>query len=84
MSAGKAIVASAGSAYGLRHMENGWVVADGDVPAMASAILALLDDPVLARRLGESAQSTARGEYTWARAVTAVETIYEQLTGGKT
>ena len=84
MAAGKAIVASAGSAYGLRHMENGWVVADGDVPAMASAILALLDDPVLARRLGESAQSTARGEYTWARAVTAVETIYEQLTGGKT
>jgi 1,2-diacylglycerol 3-alpha-glucosyltransferase len=79
MAAGKAIVASAGSACGLRHLENGWVVADGDVPGMAAAILALLDDPALARRLGEKAQDTARQEYTWERAAAAIEEIYRQV-----
>jgi glycosyltransferase involved in cell wall biosynthesis len=52
MAAGRAIVASAGSACGLRHMENGWVVQNGDTTGMAAAILRLLHDPVLAHRLG--------------------------------
>jgi glycosyltransferase involved in cell wall biosynthesis len=79
MAAGRAIVASTGSACGLRHMDNGWVVQDGDTAGMAAAILALLDDPGLARQLGKAAQRAARHDYTWDRAVDAIEGIYNQL-----
>jgi 1,2-diacylglycerol 3-alpha-glucosyltransferase len=81
MAAGKAIVASAGSACGLRHLENGWVVDNGDVAAMASAIVTLLERPILARQLGERARSTAQRDYRWERAVVAIEEIYRQVTG---
>jgi 1,2-diacylglycerol 3-alpha-glucosyltransferase len=79
MAAGKAIVASAGSACGLHHLEDGWLVADGDVEGFAAAILALLDDPALAHRLGERARHTAQTEYTWDRAASAIEEIYGQV-----
>jgi glycosyltransferase involved in cell wall biosynthesis len=79
MAAGKAIVASAGSACGLRHMENGWVVDNGDVAGMAAAIVSLLDEPAQARRLGESAQATAQREYTWDGAMAAIEEIYGEV-----
>jgi glycosyltransferase involved in cell wall biosynthesis len=79
MAAGKAIVASAGSACGLRHLENGWVVDNGDVAGMASAIVTLLEQPALARQLGERARSTARRDYRWERAVGATEEIYRQV-----
>jgi glycosyltransferase involved in cell wall biosynthesis len=81
MAAGRAIVASAGSACGLHHLDNGWVVDDGDVEAMGAAIAELLHDQALARRLGERARETAENEYTWDRAVDAIEEIYEQTVG---
>jgi glycosyltransferase involved in cell wall biosynthesis len=79
MAAGKAIVASEGSACGLRHMEEGWIVNNGDVTGMAAAIVKLLDDPALARRLGDSARQTAEREYTWDKIVLAIEEIYEHI-----
>jgi 1,2-diacylglycerol 3-alpha-glucosyltransferase len=81
MAAGKAIVASAGSALGLRHLQDGWVVANGDVAGMATAIGTLLDDRDLARRLGQSARARARSTYTWDRAVDAIEEIYGRIVG---
>jgi glycosyltransferase involved in cell wall biosynthesis len=77
MAAGRAIVAAEGSASGLRHLEDGWVVANGDTAGMARAIVALLADPGLARRLGEEARRTVRQKYTWDRAVEAIEEVYE-------
>lgn len=79
MAAGKAIVASAGSACGLRHLENGWVVDDGDAAGIAQAIITLLEDRDLAHRLGERARQTAQTEYTWERSAVAIEAIYEQV-----
>jgi glycosyltransferase involved in cell wall biosynthesis len=81
MAEGKAIVASAGSACGLQHLENGWVVDNGDVAGMASAMRTLLDDPALAHRLGERARATVQHEYTWDRAVDSIEEIYRQVAG---
>jgi glycosyltransferase involved in cell wall biosynthesis len=81
MAAGKAIIASEGSACGLRHLENGWVVKDGDAAGMATAILSLLDDPDLARSLGESARRTVRLNYTWERAAQAIESAYQSVLG---
>jgi 1,2-diacylglycerol 3-alpha-glucosyltransferase len=80
MAAGKAIVASAGSACGLRHLENGWVVDNGDVDGMASAIVTLLEQPALARRLGENARTAAQHEYSWEGVVTSIEEVYGQIT----
>jgi glycosyltransferase involved in cell wall biosynthesis len=77
MAAGKAIVASVGSAQGIRHGENGWVVPNGDVEAFAQAILTLIDDRALADRLGRNARRAANQTYTWARVVVEIEKIYE-------
>jgi glycosyltransferase involved in cell wall biosynthesis len=82
MAAGKPIVASEGSAQGLRHMENGWVVPNGDKEAFAQAILTLLEDRTLAHRLGANAQETAAQAYTWDRAVGGLENMYKSLTEG--
>jgi glycosyltransferase involved in cell wall biosynthesis len=81
MAAGKAIVASAGSACGLHHQDNCWVVDNGDTEGMAAAIVNLLHDAALAQRLGERARQTAEREYTWDRAVNAITEIYEQTVG---
>lgn len=81
MAASKAIVASAGSACGLHHLDNGWVVDDGDTEGMAAAIVNLLEEPALAQHLGERARQTAEREYTWDRAVDAIAKIYEQTVG---
>jgi glycosyltransferase involved in cell wall biosynthesis len=79
MAEGKAIVASAGSACGLRHLENGWVVDNGDVIGMATAMRTLLDDPALAHRLGEGARATVQQQYTWDSAVDSIEEIYRRV-----
>jgi glycosyltransferase involved in cell wall biosynthesis len=79
MAAGRAIVASEGSACGLGHLENGWVVENDNAQDMAAAIVALLDDPALACRLGERARHTARTEYTWNRAADGIEESYRQV-----
>jgi len=81
MAAGKAIVAARGSACGLQHLENGWVVDDGDTQGLARAIIRLLDEPHLARRLGAAARRTVQQEYTWERAVAAIEGVYAQVGG---
>jgi glycosyltransferase involved in cell wall biosynthesis len=83
MAAGKPIVASAGSAQGIRHLENGWVVSNGDIEAFAQAILTLLEDRALADRLGENAQETANQVYTWGRIVVEIERVYETLVEAK-
>ncbi len=78
MAAGCAIVSFAGSARHLVHERNGLVVADGDIGALAGAILRLLDDRALALRLGLAARTLARTELTWERAAERVETVYHQ------
>jgi glycosyltransferase involved in cell wall biosynthesis len=80
MAAGKAIVVSEGSACGLHHLQSGWLVNNGDAVGMADAILSLMDDPDLASRLGENARRVVRLDYTWDRAVDAIESAYRHVT----
>jgi glycosyltransferase involved in cell wall biosynthesis len=79
MAAGRAIVVSAGSACGLQHLEDAWVVQNGNTAGMAEAILSLLDNPALAGRLGQAAQRTAQREHNWDQAVDAIEQIYAKV-----
>jgi glycosyltransferase involved in cell wall biosynthesis len=81
MAAGKAIVSFAGSAKNLRHEEEGLVVEDGDAGAFANAILRLVDDPMLAHRLGNNAKTYARSELSWDKAARQLEAVYERVTG---
>jgi glycosyltransferase involved in cell wall biosynthesis len=79
MAAGKAIVASAGSAKVLEHERTGLVVADGDVSAFAEAVLRLAGNPQLAEDLGRSARETVEKEFSWERAAEKMEPVYERL-----
>jgi glycosyltransferase involved in cell wall biosynthesis len=81
MAAGKAIVSFAESAVHIEHERTGLCVPDGDIDAMAAAILRLLDDPALARRLGSAARKVA-GHLSWEAAAAALEGIYERLLPG--
>jgi len=79
MAAGKAIVASAGSAKVLEHERTGLVVANGDVSGFAGAMLRLAGDPRLGEELGRSARETVAKEFSWERAAEKMEAVYERL-----
>ncbi len=79
MAAGKAIVASAGSAKALTHQYNGLIVPDGDSAEFADAITRLLADDRLRRLLGSKARDTAMDQYSWERLLARVEGVYCRL-----
>ena len=79
MAAGKAIVASAGSAKVLEHERTGLVVPDGDVGAFADAVLRLANNPGLSEALGRTARETVERDFSWERAAERMEPVYERL-----
>jgi glycosyltransferase involved in cell wall biosynthesis len=83
MAAGKAIVASAGSAKVLEHERTGLVVANGDVDGFAEAVLRLAGDPGLGEELGRSARERVEREFSWERAAQQLEPVYERLVAAK-
>jgi glycosyltransferase involved in cell wall biosynthesis len=54
------------------------VVPDDDVSGFSEAILALLKDPGLRRRLAENAWKTAREKFSWERWAPRYEEIYQK------
>jgi glycosyltransferase involved in cell wall biosynthesis len=79
MAAGKAIVASAGSAKVLEHERTGLVVPDGDVRGFADAVLRLASNPGLSEALGRTARETVERDFSWERAAERMEPVYERL-----
>ncbi|MBN1483138.1 MAG: glycosyltransferase family 4 protein [Chloroflexia bacterium] len=79
MAAGRPIVAAAGSAQGLRHMETGWIVSNGEVEAFAQAILTLLRDRSLSRRMGQAARKEVKERHNWSDCAKATEAVYAEL-----
>lgn len=80
MAAGKAVVVVRGSAKGIRHLENGYVVSDGE-EALAGGVIHLFQNPNLARRLGAAARATVKGRFRWTHAVREIERCYADLAG---
>lgn len=79
MAAGCPIVSFAGSA---KHVEDGvsaLVVADGDVAALAQAVLRLLRDRDLATRLAHTARATAGAQFSWSGTAARIEAVYAGL-----
>jgi glycosyltransferase involved in cell wall biosynthesis len=60
MAMGLPIVSFAGSGHHLVDGETALLVKDGDVAGFANAIVRLLDDPALGKRLGKNAQKSVR------------------------
>jgi glycosyltransferase involved in cell wall biosynthesis len=61
------------------HGRTGLLVPVGDVGALAGAILSLLEDPALARRLGEEGRRRALVEFDERRVFGVVLREYERL-----
>lgn len=60
----------------LMDQETGCLVEPGDIAGLARAIRRILDDPALARRLGERARLVARQSFTFERHVDRLQEIF--------
>jgi glycosyltransferase involved in cell wall biosynthesis len=76
MAAGKAIVACAGSAKGLRDGVTARIVPDGDEAAFATAIAELLEDAPARSRLGGAARRAVEDGAAWEDVLDRIEAIY--------
>jgi protein involved in polysaccharide export with SLBB domain/glycosyltransferase involved in cell wall biosynthesis len=83
LAAGRPIVAAQGSAKGLMHEVNAWVVPNRDPRAMSSALLRLRHDRALALQLAEGARRSALKAPGWGSAVSRLEAIYAAVCGAK-
>lgn len=81
MAAGKPIVSFAGSAADLREGEVARLVEGADPSAFAAAILELLDDPDLCRRLGTNALAYVRRARSWEQTAERTERVYMEALG---
>jgi glycosyltransferase involved in cell wall biosynthesis len=64
------------------HGETGLLVPPADPQAIAEAVLALLQDPTRAARLGAAGRRRAESEFSLARHAQAVEALYQEILGG--
>ena len=80
MAAGKPTVCFAGAAKGVEHMYDAFVVADHNWEQLGKAIVTVLRDPGLAKRLGVNARDTAIKNFTWKKLCKKVEVSYETVT----
>jgi len=79
MAAGKAIAAFRGSAGPLEDERTGLCAESGSAEALAGAILRLLEDRTLARRLGDAAREEVIRHRSWDAAAARVEEVYARL-----
>jgi glycosyltransferase involved in cell wall biosynthesis len=79
MAAGKPVVSFAGSAPGVRHRENGWVVPDGDIMGFAEGALTLMGNVDLANSLGSAGRRFVEAQHSWAHSAELLEEIFQSL-----
>jgi glycosyltransferase involved in cell wall biosynthesis len=60
--------------------QTGLLVPSEDAPALAQAVLRLLRDPALARRMGDAGRRRAESLFSLDRVVSCVESLYEEIT----
>jgi glycosyltransferase involved in cell wall biosynthesis len=83
MAAGVPIVATRVGALPelIEEGESGLLVPAGDAPGLADALLRVLRDAALARRLGQAARARAEADYSAARNAELVSDLYLQVLG---
>ncbi|HSD50716.1 MAG TPA: glycosyltransferase, partial [Candidatus Methylomirabilis sp.] len=66
----------------LEHGVNGLLIPPGDAVALAEAVVAILEDTALARRLGMAARATVMERYRMDRIVRQYADLYSAVVGG--
>lgn len=81
MAAGRAIVATeaGGNAEVIRGGKDGFLVPAGDAPALAQKISRLMEDPLLASRLGESGRKRVGSSFSSEQMCRRMEELYRQV-----
>jgi len=79
MMAAKPIVCFEASAKGVTHLHDAFIVPNHDWAAMGQAIVAIIREPALAKRLGANAQDTVLNNFDWRILAKRVELIYAGL-----
>jgi len=77
-------IAEGGVRETIHHRENGLLVDERDPVALAAALLELLDDQTLARRLGETGRKMVEERWTWEIAVDRLEEQLVKAVANKT
>jgi glycosyltransferase involved in cell wall biosynthesis len=70
---------SGGAPEVVEHGETGFLTPQGDVPALAASILALLRDPALRARMGQSGRRRVETRFTPRRIASDTAELYEKL-----
>jgi len=81
MATGRSIVSFEGSSEILEHAHTGLVIPNDDIDEFANAILNLLENPELAKKLGQNAQSRVQEFFVWEKSIILLEDIYEKIMG---
>ena len=79
MAAAKPVVSFTGSAPGLRHGENAWLVADGDVDGFADGALTLIGAPLVADAMGLAARRFVEAQHSWGRSAEQLESLFRRV-----
>jgi len=81
MAAGLPVVATnvGGTPEAVQDGENGFLIRPGDPCAIADAVCRLLDEPALARRLGDTASRSVAERYAMLRVAESTTRIYESM-----
>ena len=79
MALGKPTVCFTGAAKGVSHLHDAFVVPGEDWHGLADGMLALLNDPELARTIGANARETVMTNFDWNRLALNVAAVYESL-----
>jgi 1,2-diacylglycerol 3-alpha-glucosyltransferase len=79
MMAAKPIVCFEAGAKGVRHLHDAFIVTNHDWEKMGDAIVALLQDRALAKRLATNARETVLNNFDWRILAQKIETIYAAL-----
>ena len=58
---------------------DGWTVRPGDVEELSSALRTALDDPALARTMGERGRNKVLQRYTWDQVIDRAERLYNEF-----
>jgi phosphatidylinositol alpha-1,6-mannosyltransferase len=72
----------AGVVDAIVHGETGLLVDPQDPGAIADAVVRLLDDPDLARRMGEGGRARVLAEFTWSSIARRYLALLEDVRGG--
>ncbi len=86
MACGKPVVATriGGVPEVVEHGVTGLLVEPGDVVGLAEAVVSLLQDPALRRRLGEAGRRRAEERFDQRRLIAHMQGAYRELLGGRT